>query len=340
MNGKMQQVSDQALADGAQRVPGHVLQRTDTGFTTAMRVQVPRAIERISKDAIAEARLMGEDFYYGWDVNTKGGKKHIDGVSIDGAMMLIRQWGNAACRLSDVRTTEEHFLMTATFIDLESGTQTERIYRKHRGKATGNYDQQRFDDMAFSDAQSRAIRNAICHALPRWLQDRCKDAARRAAQQGLDPERERDKVGARAKEFGIDLDTIEKKFQMHLKDFSASDLVTLRALLRTVEDGHASARDLFAVRDRSEPRQGEMPAQEGNERPVDKFAQRIRASWHLKDLQAVGSAIADAKGKGTINDGEAVTLKGIYHETLAMLSDRESQAGAREPGDDSEEAPA
>lgn len=176
-------------ATGGQVGHGQTLMKVGGAYQTAMSVQVKRDIGTVDRPggqvlqrALVEAALLGDRYAYGWEVNDKqsGGKKAIEGVSVDGAYMLLRAWGNAVCDVDVVEVNEEAYTFKATFVDLESGATCSRLYRQNRSDPPGNYDRQRWDDMAFSNGQSRAIRNVICVALPQWLQDRCMDAASRA----------------------------------------------------------------------------------------------------------------------------------------------------------------
>lgn len=196
--------ADMARASG-QMGQGQALMRVGGAYQTAMMVQVRRDIGTpespggsVLQRSITEAHLLGDRFFYGWNVNDRrsGGKKHIDGISVDGAYMLLRNWTNAVCDVDLVASDADAYTFKATFVDLESGATCARLYRQHRSAPPGNYDQQRWDDMAFANGQSRAIRNVICASLPQWLQDRCMEVAQRAAEHG-GPQYERIQAPAR-----------------------------------------------------------------------------------------------------------------------------------------------
>lgn len=197
---KSNQISDLDMArtaSGGQLGQGQSLMKVGGQYQTAISVQVKRDIGTVQNPggqvlqrALVEASLLGDRYAYGWEVNDRqsGGKKAIEGVSVDGAYMLLRAWGNAVCDVDLASVDEEAYTFKATFVDLESGATCSRLYRQHRSAPPGKYDQQRWDDMAFSNGQSRAVRNVICAALPQWLQDRCMDAAARAADRASQPE--------------------------------------------------------------------------------------------------------------------------------------------------------
>jgi len=241
-------------ATGGQVGHGQALMRVGGAYQTAMSVQVKRDIGTIDRPggqvlqrAIVEASLLGDRYAYGWEVNDKqsGGKKAIEGVSVDGAYMLLRAWGNAVCDVDLVDTTEEAYTFKATLVDLESGATCSRLYRQHRSAPPGKYDQQRWDDMAFSNGQSRAIRNVICAALPQWLQDRCMDAASRAV--------EREERGGRRTESAAQSESsqVAAKYENMLKtSWGKDDLVKVAAEIHREQhlmrkDEVAKLRDLY-----------------------------------------------------------------------------------------------
>lgn len=180
-------------AGGGAMGHGQALMRVGGAYQTAVMVQVKRDIGTpenpggsVLQRSVTEAMLLGDRFFYGWDVNDRasGGKKSIEGISVDGAYMLLRNWTNAVCDVDLMSVDEDAYTFKATFVDLESGATCSRLYRQHRSDPPGKYDKQRWDDMAFSNGQSRAIRNVICAALPQWLQDRCMEIAQRSAERG------------------------------------------------------------------------------------------------------------------------------------------------------------
>jgi len=327
-NQMQKRVSDEAMSRGAQQLgPGSTLVHTGTAYQSAVTVQVKRDIGsldlanpdrlggEILRRSLAEAHLLGEDFFYAWDVNDKGGKKQVAGISIDGAMMLLRNWGNAATEVEVISADDNSYVFKATFIDLETGATCSRLYRKHRSAPPGRYDAQRWDDMQFSDGQSRAIRNVVCAALPQWLQNRCLDQAFRAAEHGVNPAAERQAVVARAKALGVDQKRLEAKMGKTVGGLVAADLVSLRAMLRTIEEGHAKALDLFALPNDKQA----MPADKEGESLFSKFAKRIQASPNAIDLSAVSDKIAEAAKQKRFTEPELAELRKLYSSKLDVF---------------------
>lgn len=197
---------------------GQAIVKAGGTYQTAVMVQVKRDIGTpdspggsVLSRSTTEAKLLKERFFYGWDVNDRasGGKKSIEGISVDGAYMLLRNWTNSVCDVELVSVDSEAYTFKAIFVDLEGGATCARLYRQHRSAPPGKYDQQRWDDMAFSNGQSRAIRNVICAALPQWLQDRCMEVAQAAGHEELGV--------PLAKVFARDSETLAKKYTILLR---------------------------------------------------------------------------------------------------------------------------
>lgn len=150
---------------------GGPVQRIQTAYTTAVAVQKPRSIARITKNVLEEAKLAGSGFYYRWEVKNKktGRKSVVQGPSIDLAMCLARNYGNCALDI-EVQETPTHFHFKGSFIDLETGFTVPRLYRQRKKQSVGDgYGDDRAEDIVFQIGQSKAQRNAIVKAAPNWL---------------------------------------------------------------------------------------------------------------------------------------------------------------------------
>lgn len=153
---------------------GNALQQVRGSYTTAVAVQKPRGIEAVRKALLMESTLAGESFYYGWSA---GGEK-IEGASIGLAMAAARCWGNCAIEQLPVQETSQSWIFTASFVDLETGCTVCRQFRQSKKSVVhGKHDNERKDDIRFQIGQSKATRNVILNALPRWLIDQGKEAA-------------------------------------------------------------------------------------------------------------------------------------------------------------------
>lgn len=175
MNDEQDQLQVVPIVDvGTQTVPLGMQQVRGT-YVTSMKVQEPRQIMEISKHLKEEARLAGESFYYGWGA----GKNKIEGASVELAMAAARCWGNCAVELGAIQETEDAWMFTAYFVDLETGTTLPRQFRQSKHSVVhGNYDPERKAGMRFGSGQAKAIRNAVVKSLPTWLIDEAVQEAK------------------------------------------------------------------------------------------------------------------------------------------------------------------
>jgi hypothetical protein len=151
------------------------LQQVKTGYTTAIKVQQPRQLTEVTKRLLAEANMAGECFYYGWGA----GKERIEGASIGLAMAAARCFGNAAVDVLPVQETDDAWITTAVFVDLETGFTLSRQFRQSKKSVVhGKHDAERKDDIRFQIGQSKAARNVVLNALPKWLIDRAVEEAK------------------------------------------------------------------------------------------------------------------------------------------------------------------
>lgn len=219
---------------------GKTMQRMQIGqYHTAISVQQPRKLELVQQRVLQEAALLGGDFEYGWEVkdrNAPGGKSRIQGVSIDGAMILVRNWGNCVCEVEVVEDAPAHWVLRATFIDLETGYSYPRLYRQRKSQQTGKMDADRALDIAFQIGQSKAQRNAVVKAMPTWLVNAAVDAARKSSvskyEKDLPGSRKKCVEGFAAKKVPVEL--LVKKVGSPVDSWTARDLANLASLYRAI----------------------------------------------------------------------------------------------------------
>lgn len=112
---------------------------------------------------------MGEDMYYAWTVTNKDGTKGlIEGMSIDGAEVLYRNFQNVG-QIWEEEEGPTHWRFIASVVDWEKGVVTTRLFRQRKGERHGKFDADRALDIAYQIGQSKAMRNAIVHFMPEWL---------------------------------------------------------------------------------------------------------------------------------------------------------------------------
>lgn len=212
--------------------------QTRLDYQTAVAVQVPRDLQLVERAILHEATMMGEDFIYAWEVNDKSsktGKSRIEGMSIDGALVMMRNWGNCHCPTELTDETATHFVIKSTFIDLERGFSLPRLFRQRKSLSMGTMDRDRAEDISFQICQSKCQRNAIEKGLPQWLQARAIEAAKAAAERRYEdvPKAVAD-VRKYASALGITDEELERKIGSPFADWLPRDIVVLRSAFRSI----------------------------------------------------------------------------------------------------------
>lgn len=221
---------------------GHSLMKAGTPFVTAITVQKPRNLDKIIAAMELEASYAGPKFWY--KLPFGGG---IEGPSIGLAVSLAREWGNCAVTM-DVQETDEAFLFTGRFIDLEKGYQLERAFRQRKNPKLGKFDGDRTQDIAFQIGQSKTIRNVILNSVPRWLVERTIQAAKKAVADKITPEKlieERKKIVEIFAAKGVKLERIVAKIGKGMTEWTAFDIADLRGDYNALTSGDATADELF-----------------------------------------------------------------------------------------------
>ena len=231
--------------------------RTDTGWSTAISVQVKRDLKEVERAILYEAQRMGESFVYSWEVNDKHsdtGKSRIEGMSIDGALILIRNWKNAVVPVRLVQESPTHYLIEAQFIDLENGFTIPRLFRQRKSGAQGNYDIDRKEDLSFQIGQSKAQRNAIKAGMPSWLIEAAIEAAKGEAAKKYDPpEKFSPAAIKRAATLGVTEAQLVARVGKPVDAWSSFDLVYIAAAFRSIREKQSSIADEFPPVEEAEP---------------------------------------------------------------------------------------
>lgn len=231
---------------------GNALRRMQDshGFATAIAVQRPRSLAEVDKRVQEEARLLGEQAYYGWGA----GKDKIEGPTIKLAMVLARNWGNAAVDSLPVQETADAWIFSSAFIDLETGFTLTRQFRQAKTSVVaGRYDDARKDDMRFQNGQSRSARNVVVNALPVWLVDKAVATAKAGVRAGIEQYIKQHSIEdarkailkALAKETVKEDRVLAKMRRQAVGGLTIDDLVVLRGDVAALQDGADSAESLF-----------------------------------------------------------------------------------------------
>ena len=267
---------------------GAGMQQIKTQYMTAIRCEVPRDLTKVVDKVVKEAGLAGEDFLYSWSQGEGNNRSIIEGVSIDGAMIMARNYGNCVPEVDIVEEGPDHWTFRATFIDFETGATLPRLLRKSKSGVRGKMDRERKLDIAFQIGQSKAQRNVIVKAMPTYLVKKAVDAAKAAAAAEIKdlPKAIGDATAAFAAKFKVTAEQLEGYLGVPRDQWNKLDVVRLRATYRALIDRQTTVDDEFprpgqeraddeppavTTPDKQEPaqqqqqqQQGEVPPQETN----------------------------------------------------------------------------
>lgn len=242
---------------------GKALRRTQTQFTTAIAVIKPRDRKEVIRACEEEASIAGDEFYYSWTVKGQKGSQLVEGLSVQGALSGARNWGNCAIPV-EIEDKEGSYDFTATFLDLETGFNLQRIFRQRKEQNIGMKDKARAEDIVFQIGQSKAIRNVILSALPSWLTSKMLAKAKENIMEKINNMGlavARDKTVAFFVKYGVAQDNIEHKVGKKASAWTVEDLALLQGAMNALLAGQESAESLFPAPNEEVARKTEAKAE-------------------------------------------------------------------------------
>lgn len=229
---------------------GRAMVQSKAGYHTAVRVQKSRDLDEVVKAVKKEAEYAADNFYYRWPVKDKrtGKTKNVEGGTIGCALSIARNWTNCVITM-EVDEHPGYWIFTPSFVDLETGFTVTRSFKKTKPRsAPGNFDQDRWEDVAFQKGQSQAIRNVVFNGVPQWLRNEAVEAAKVAALNHISRDgivKARDKAMAFLAGYGITEDRVKLVMEKPINDFTANDVQTIRNLCQQIQNGDVTADEAF-----------------------------------------------------------------------------------------------
>jgi len=277
--GAMQRLQNQMQQD--QQMPGEqivaggaTMERIQTRYHTAVRVQVPRDKKAVLARVLEECEIMPDGLMYSWTVNNRDGSKAvIEGPSIRMAMTLAREYGNCVVSAEQIAEDSNYWTFEGTYVDLETGFTATRLFRQSKSAIRGKYDVERKLDMAYQIGQSKAIRNAVVNAMPSGILARAQETAKKALAAQLTEGGLQHAVAKMVKVFGkysVTREHLEKRIGKPLDKCSAEDLADLRNVWSSLEDGHTTAAQEFEMTDQAKADLGKAAAAKAEGKPAEK----------------------------------------------------------------------
>lgn len=229
---------------------GDTIRAIQTQYATAVVVQKPRELSVVLDKCLKEAAMAGEAVFYGWG----SGQDRVEGPSKECAMIAVRNWGNCVVeQAKPIHETATSYIVTAAFIDLETGVTIERPFRQSKKwKVYGRMDDERKADVRFQIGTSKAIRNVVLNSLPGWLIDRMLDAGKASVLEQIKRRIKESSIETVRKQaldnltkYGAKLENIETKIGLKYKQWQAEQLTLLSGDIRALAKGEESADVLF-----------------------------------------------------------------------------------------------
>lgn len=264
-NGALVRGSDmdvsQDAVQGLQRVGG--LQQVSGQHVKSIAVMKPRTLTKVQESFLKEAAIAGESFFYAWG----DGKDRVEGPTVDCAMSLARCFGNCAVDMLPIDDQPDAWIMTASFLDTETGfTLTRQFRQSKKWTVYGKLDAERKDDVRFQIGQSKATRNVILNALPKWLVNKGIEAAKSGVRERIEEMVAKYKIGAviarfadDLKKLGIDEARILQKFsRTTINAIEIEDLVLIAGDINALKNKQDTAENLYP-HEKPEETQGAAP---------------------------------------------------------------------------------
>jgi hypothetical protein len=310
--------------------------QTRTSYQTAVQVIRPRNLQDVERRCLVEAAMAGDSYYYSW----KQGGEIIEGLTIGAALSMVRNFGNCAI---ECKVVEQPlcYVFEGVFIDLETGFNLVRPFRQNKvspKKKDGKdvYRGERGTDIIFQIGTSKAMRNAVLNALPKFLSDKVFSTAKqnvRSKIEGMGIEKAKLMILKKAAAIGIAQERIEGEYGKE-PAWDIEKVIQITSALRAVEDGLEKDTELFPLLEKTadtvkNPEAGQS-TDAAEKTPLDEANQGINPSVGASQpagkpgdstfIEILEAELEEAKKTGT---KEAVDL--WYARRLAEIKEKCAQ---------------
>jgi len=196
----------------------------------------------------AHAAANAQTYYYSWPVKNRrqGTVDTVEGPTIKLANDIARLYGNCFAGVIDVKDLGDYWEFVALFVDRESGFMMARSFRQRREQNIGMKDAERALDIVYQIGSSKAIRNVVTNALSTYVNFAMQEAKKNLSS-WVENNKEKadrfiDDVCAR---HNLDISRIEAVVGKKRKEWLVNDTARVLVNLRSIEEGMASAQDVF-----------------------------------------------------------------------------------------------
>lgn len=182
------------------------------------------------------------------------GDSVVRGPSIRLVEVLARNWGNLSFGIREIEATGSGSTVETFAWDLETNVYDSKVFSVSNTRATkkGSYKltdpRDVYENMA--NAAARRKRACILSVLPKWYVDQAVDACaetlkRNITKNGKDMSQVRNQIVAAFQKWNITPDQIKEKIGRDVDHLTENDVVRLRSLYMTINDGFAKPEDVF-----------------------------------------------------------------------------------------------
>ncbi len=239
------------IKEQVNQLPVEGMVQTRSSYQTAVQVIRPRNLQDIERRCLVEAQMAGDSYYYSW----KQGGEIIEGLTVGAALSMVRNFGNCAI---ECRVVEQPlcYVFEGVFIDLETGFNLVRPFRQNKvspKKKDGGdvYKGERGTDIIFQIGTSKAMRNAVLNALPKFLSDKVFSEAKKNVRSKIETmgiEKAKSMILKKALALGISQERVEEQYGKE-HGWNIEVVIQVTSALRAVEDGLEKDIELFPLLD-------------------------------------------------------------------------------------------
>lgn len=247
-----------ALSRAVEAMPNHqplapIGRATTTlEMMAAQRVAVPRDIPQFLQRVKVLASVAGDQYFYSFPVKSKNKEtgeweqSAIEGPSIKLANDLVREYGNCGVETMVVDVGDS-WVIYARFVDLERGFTMVRPFQQRKNqKGLGTKDEARALDIALQVGVSKAIRNVIVNSLETFADVMFEEAKNSITEKiAKQPDRYRAVLKDKLAGLGVELKRVETAIGRVIADWTVSDMARVIAHGKAVQDGMATADDIW-----------------------------------------------------------------------------------------------
>ncbi|WP_348653194.1 hypothetical protein, partial [uncultured Sulfurimonas sp.] len=223
--------------------------QTKNRYVTAMQVIQPRNLNKVISKCVEEASIAGEEFIYSW----RQGGSIIEGLTVGAALSIVRNFGNSFVDV-EVEEQEKAYIFTAYYSDLETGFNLSRSYRQNKASPKTKYGKDIYEgdrgtDIIFQIGQSKAIRNIVLNAIPKWLATKVLEESKNNAMATINNMGEvkaRELLLKKINNLKVPIERVENIYGK-AKSWDKVKLVQLSSALKSLENGYEDEDTLFPI---------------------------------------------------------------------------------------------